>query len=149
MAIGASRQNAGVMNYTKRGSAAGTPVIDGGMNMSIAGIRNTIGMITTTTATTTESLVPLSLGAGNSRSQPTCYLMTCPCTSVPEAEYPAQEIANAPVPGPPTGALAAEFTVEPSCSVPAPDTFTVFASVLTDENPAVSDNRMLAGGPSR
>jgi hypothetical protein len=64
MAIGASRQNAGVMNYTKRGSAAGTPVIDGGMNMSIAGIRNTIGMITTTTATTTESLVPCKSGSG-------------------------------------------------------------------------------------
>jgi hypothetical protein len=54
MAIGASRQNAGVMNYTKRGSAAGTPVIDGGMNMSIAGIRNMIGMTVITTATTTE-----------------------------------------------------------------------------------------------
>jgi hypothetical protein len=59
MAIGASRPNAGVMNYTKRGSAAGTPGIDGGMNMSIAGIRNTIGMtmimIVIMTATTTES----------------------------------------------------------------------------------------------
>jgi hypothetical protein len=57
MAIEASRQNAGVMNYTKRGNAAGTPVIDGGMNMSIAGIRNAIGMImiTNMTATTTES----------------------------------------------------------------------------------------------
>jgi hypothetical protein len=127
MAIGASRPNAGVMNYTKRGSAAGTPVIDGGMNMSIAGIRNMIGMtmIMTTTATTTESP---SLGAGmHSRSQTICYLITCPCTSVPEAEYPGQEIANAPVPGPPTVAFAVKFAVEPSCSVPAPDTFTEFA----------------------
>ena len=73
-----------------------------------------------------------------------CYLITCPCTSVPEAEYPGQEIANAPVPGPPAVAFAVKFTVEPSCSVPVPDTFTAFASVLTDENPAVSDNRMLA-----
>jgi hypothetical protein len=45
------------MNYTKRGSAAGAPVIDGGMNTSIAGIRNAIGMTTITikTATITES----------------------------------------------------------------------------------------------
>jgi len=47
------------MNYTKRGSTAGAPGIDGGMNMSIAGIRNAIGMTVTmiviTTATTTES----------------------------------------------------------------------------------------------
>jgi len=45
------------MNYTKRGSTAGAPGIDGGMKMSIAGIRNAIGMttITNTTATTTES----------------------------------------------------------------------------------------------
>ena len=66
MAIGASRQNAGVMNYTKRGSAAGAPGIDGGMKMSIAGMRNAIGMTMTmiTNATTTESLIPLSLGAG-------------------------------------------------------------------------------------
>jgi hypothetical protein len=62
MAIGASRQNAGVMNYTKRGSAAGTPVIDGGMNMSIAGTRNTIGMTMITNTTTTESLVRLGAG---------------------------------------------------------------------------------------
>jgi hypothetical protein len=59
MAIGASRPNAGVMNYTKHGSAAGMPVIDGGMNMSIAGIQNTTGMTmimtVITTATTTES----------------------------------------------------------------------------------------------
>jgi hypothetical protein len=55
------------MNYTKRGSFAGTQGIDGGMNTSIAGMRNAIGMIaitteteivtvtTTTTTTTTES----------------------------------------------------------------------------------------------
>src|SRR4030088_1610511 len=73
-----------------------------------------------------------------------CHLMTCPSTSVPEAEYPGQEIANAPVPGPPAVAVAVKFTVEPSCSVPVPDTFTVFAPVLTDENPAVSDKRILA-----
>jgi hypothetical protein len=57
MATRAGRPNNGVMNYTKRGSTAGAPVIDGGMNTSIAGIRNAIGMttITITTATTTES----------------------------------------------------------------------------------------------
>jgi hypothetical protein len=43
------------MNYAKRGSAAGTAVIDGGMNTSIAGIRSAIGMTTITTATSTES----------------------------------------------------------------------------------------------
>jgi hypothetical protein len=43
------------MNYKKRGSAAGTAVIDGGINTSIAGIRNAIGMTTITTATSTES----------------------------------------------------------------------------------------------
>ena len=51
-----------------------------------------------------------------------CYLTTCPCTSVPEAEYPGQEIANAPVPGPPTVAVAVKFTVEPFSSVPVPAT---------------------------
>jgi hypothetical protein len=44
------------MNYTKRGSGAGKPVIDGGMNTNIAGTHNEIGMTTITTAiTTTES----------------------------------------------------------------------------------------------
>jgi hypothetical protein len=42
------------MNYAKRGSAAGTPVIDGGMNTSVAGVRNAIGMTTTTIAIITE-----------------------------------------------------------------------------------------------
>jgi hypothetical protein len=144
MATGASKPNAGVMNYAKRASAAGTPVIDGGMNMSIAGTRNAIGMTMITTATTTESWSFMSGSGMQSRSQPMCYLITCPSTSVPEAEYPGQDIANPPVPGPPTVAFAVKFTVEPSCSVPVPDTFTVFAPVLTDENPAVSDNRILA-----
>src|SRR6266852_1875981 len=76
MAIEASRQNAGVMNYARRGSHGGTPITDGGMKTHIAGTRNAIGMtvITNTTATTTESLVPLRLGAVcTPRSQPTCY----------------------------------------------------------------------------
>ena len=57
MATRARRPNAGVVNYTKRGSSAGAPIIDGGMNTSIAGIRNAIGMTTITTAImiTTES----------------------------------------------------------------------------------------------
>jgi hypothetical protein len=40
------------MNYTKRGSGAGTPVIDGGMNTSTAGMRNAIGMTAITIAIT-------------------------------------------------------------------------------------------------
>jgi hypothetical protein len=69
------------------------------------------------------------------RAQSLCYLITCPCTSVPEAEYPGHEIANAPVPGPPTVAVAVavKFTVEPSCSVPVPDTRTLFVSPSKNE----------------
>lgn len=55
MATGAERPNNGVMNYTKRGSGVGTPVIDGGMNTSIAGTRNEIGMITITTTAESSS----------------------------------------------------------------------------------------------
>jgi hypothetical protein len=47
------------MNYTKRGSAAGTLIIDGGMKTGIAGIPNAIGMTTimiaTAITTSTES----------------------------------------------------------------------------------------------
>jgi hypothetical protein len=42
------------MNSAKRGSTAGASIIDGGMKTSIAGIRNAIGMTTTTTAIDTE-----------------------------------------------------------------------------------------------
>jgi hypothetical protein len=55
MATGAGRPNAGVTNYGKPGSAAGTPVIDGGMNTSVAGIRTAIGMTAITIATTTTT----------------------------------------------------------------------------------------------
>jgi hypothetical protein len=85
MAIEASRPNAGVMNYAKRGSTAGAPVIDGGMKTHIAGTRNAIGMTMITTATTTESCSLMSGSGMHSRSQPMSYLITCPSTSVPEA----------------------------------------------------------------
>jgi hypothetical protein len=42
------------MNYAKPGSAAGTPVIDGGTKTDIVGIPNAIGMTTITIATSTE-----------------------------------------------------------------------------------------------
>jgi hypothetical protein len=43
------------MNYTKCGSAAGTPIIDGGMRTHIAGIPSEIGMTTITTSTESSS----------------------------------------------------------------------------------------------
>jgi len=43
------------MNYERRGSAAGTMIIDGGMRMDIAGARFAIGMTTTMIATTTTT----------------------------------------------------------------------------------------------
>jgi len=42
------------MNYTKRESTAGAPGIDGGTKISIAGMRNAIGMTMITNETTTE-----------------------------------------------------------------------------------------------
>jgi len=47
------------MTYMKRGSTAGAPITDGGMNTSAGGAQNMIGMntitITTGITTTTES----------------------------------------------------------------------------------------------
>ena len=59
MATAADRQSERVMTYMKRGSVAGPPITDGGMNTSAGGARNAIGMImitiTTGITTTTES----------------------------------------------------------------------------------------------
>ena len=66
MATGANRLNADAMNYMKRGSAAGTPIIDGGMKTHIAGIPSEIGMITITTSI---DLLELEMGSNYQRAK--------------------------------------------------------------------------------
>ena len=73
MASGASRRPGRDVNYGKRGSAVGTVLTDGGMNTSVAGIRNAIGMTTIMTTiaitTTTESFSFKELGPYRIRSR--------------------------------------------------------------------------------